>query len=240
MQEKETILPTSTPAQALEVAPEDGKDGSPVENEPPLHTEALEDSLYGECQDCTEERIGPAASAEVLAAQESATPLRTVESGFVISKAAMTLCAIAVPICLAAAIGIGVWIGGTRSDPWRVESGLVDYGGFASNVPTSDQIVIPGYGEILLEANTRDVMLILPNPAGNPCYFRFSILLRESGEVIYTSGLVPPGKAIEALRLKKALEAGSYPATIQIETFSLDDSHSPMNGANVEVVLQLR
>lgn len=160
--------------------------------------------------------------------------------GFVVSKTVMIALAIGLPICLAAAIAFGVWIGIKNQDPWRIESGLVDYGGLSSDAGSTDQIVIPGYGEILLEAETRDVMLILPNPAGNPCYFRFSILLKEGNEKIYTSGLVPPGKAIEEIRLSRALEAGNYPAIIQIETFSLDETRTPMNGANVETVLNLR
>lgn len=159
---------------------------------------------------------------------------------FVIPKAAIIIVAVLIPLVIAMSVGAGIWYANRKEDPWRVESGLVDYGGFSTETGSSDQIVIPGYGEILLDADTRDVMLILPNPSGNPCYFRFSILLKESGEVIYTSGLVPPGKAIGELRLKRALSEGNYPATIQIETFSLDESHTPMNGANVETVLNLR
>ena len=159
---------------------------------------------------------------------------------FVVPKSAIIIVAVLIPLVIAMSVGAGIWYANRKEDPWRVESGLVDYGGFSTETGSSDQIVIPGYGEILLDADTRDVMLVLPNPSGNPCYFRFSILLTETDEVIYTSGLVPPGKAIEELRLKRALEEGNYPAIIQIETFSLDGSYTPMNGANVETVLNLR
>ena len=157
--------------------------------------------------------------------------------GFVIPKVVKI---VGLAVIVLAAVAFGAWIGAKQNDPWRIESGLADYGGFSSESGSTDQIVIPGYGEILLTADTRDVMLILPNPPGNPCYFRFSILLKEGNEVIYTSGLVPPGKAIEELRLKRELAQGDYPAIIQIETFSLDGSLTPMNGANVETVLNLR
>ena len=182
----------------------------------------------------------PDQATQTDAAEAFTTPKTAARSGIVISKTTMIIGAVAIVLGLVAAIALGMWISNRNSDPWRIESGLIDYGGFASDAASADQIVIPGYGEILLEADTRDVMLILPNYASNPCYFRFSILLKDSGEVIYTSGLVPPGKATQELTLKRAVSSGNYPAIIQIETFSLDKSHTPMNGANVETVLNFR
>ena len=160
--------------------------------------------------------------------------------GFVMTKQMIVVCAAIFVVCLFGAVFFGMWMNEIKKDPWRVESGLVNYGDFSSQSPTSDQIVIPGYGDILLEADTRDVMLILPNPASNPCYFRFTIVLAESGDTIYSSGLVPPGKAIQSLKLNRAFAEGDYPAIIQIETFSLDADRTPMNGANVETVLNFR
>lgn len=167
-------------------------------------------------------------------------PLSTVRKGILLTKTHAVILTAVVLALVGASVGVGMWINERKNDPWRIESDLTDYGDFSSSGGTSDQIVIPGYGDILLEADTRDVMLILPNPASNPCYFRFSILLKESNEVIYTSGLVPPGKAIEALTLKRDFPKGDYPAVIQIETFSLDRSRTPLNGANVEVILNFR
>ncbi len=163
-----------------------------------------------------------------------------IRSGIVLTKAWIAILAVVVVALSGAMIGFGMLINERKNDPWRIESGLTDYGDFSPSNGASDQIVIPGYGDVLLEADTRDVMLVLPNPASNPCYFRFSILLKESHEVIYSSGLVPPGKAIEALTLKRDFPKGDYPAVIQIETFSLDRSRTPLNGANVEVVLNFR
>ncbi len=213
------------------------EDISPVLEEPEFSDEIAVDKELEELPD----QVMEGNTADVVAdTPETAPNLSGTVGGFVVSKTVMLALAIGLPICLVAAIAFGVWIGIKNQDPWRIESGLVDYGGLSSEAESTDQIVIPGYGEILLEADTRDVMLILPNPAGNPCYFRFSILLKEGNEKIYTSGLVPPGKAIEELRLSRALEAGNYPAIIQIETFSLDETRTPMNGANVETVLNLR
>lgn len=97
-------------------------------------------------------------------------------------------------------------------------------------------IKIPGYPSITLPADKKDVTVALLNPEGNPCYFTFKLVLKDSGETLYTSKLVPPGKAITNITLSKPLAKGEYNATIQISTASLTDG-SAMNGANVETVL---
>jgi hypothetical protein len=97
-------------------------------------------------------------------------------------------------------------------------------------------IKIPGYPSITLPKDQETVNVALLNPEGNPCYFTFEIVLKDTGESIYKSKLVPPGKAITKITMTKALPAGEYDATIKITTASLADG-SAMNGANVETVL---
>ena len=97
-------------------------------------------------------------------------------------------------------------------------------------------IKIPGYPSITLPKDQKTVNVALLNPEGNPCYFTFEIVLKETGESLYKSKLVPPGKAITEITMSRALPAGEYNATIQITTTSLEDG-SAMNGANVETVL---
>lgn len=76
----------------------------------------------------------------------------------------------------------------------------------------------------------------LENPAGNPCYFTFELVLKDTNETLYTSKMVEPGKAITNVTLSHGLENGEYPAVIKISTASLEDG-SAMNGANVETTL---
>ena len=71
---------------------------------------------------------------------------------------------------------------------------------------------------------------------GNPCYFKFEIVLKDTDETIFESKYVEPSKAITDVELTKPLSAGEYPATIKISTLSLDGKN-PLNGANVETVL---
>jgi hypothetical protein len=97
-------------------------------------------------------------------------------------------------------------------------------------------IKIPGYPSITIAADSKNVTMALLNPEGNPCYFKFEIVLKDTDETIFESKYVEPGKAITDVELKRPLSAGEYPAIIKISTLSLDGS-SPMNGANVETVL---
>ena len=121
-----------------------------------------------------------------------------------------------------------------------IDPGADDWNGQQLPDKTEDKpavgIKIPGYPSITLPKNQKTVNVALLNPEGNPCYFTFEIVLKETGESLYKSKLVPPGKAITAITMSRALSAGEYNATIKITTTSLADG-SAMNGANVETVL---
>lgn len=97
-------------------------------------------------------------------------------------------------------------------------------------------IKIPGYPTITIAKDTEDVQMALMNPEGNPCYFKFELVLKDSGETIFESKYVKPGDCIYDVHLNKPLAEGEYPATIKISTISLD-GETPLNGANVETVL---
>lgn len=100
-------------------------------------------------------------------------------------------------------------------------------------------IRIPGYPSITIPADTKDVTVNLMNPEGNPCYFTFTLVLKDTDETIYQSKMVEPGKAITQITLSKELSAGEYPAILKISTAALDDGRA-MNGANVETVLNVQ
>ena len=100
-------------------------------------------------------------------------------------------------------------------------------------------IRIPGYPSITIPADTKDVTVNLMNPEGNPCYFTFTLVLKDTDETIYQSKMVEPGKAITQITLSKELSAGEYPAILKISTAAMDDGRA-MNGANVETVLKVQ
>ena len=94
---------------------------------------------------------------------------------------------------------------------------------------------IPGYSTVRLPSGKTDVKMVLLNPEGNQCYFVFELV--ADGETYYTSNLVAPSKCIEDLTLTKPLKKGTYKATLKISCYSLDESHTQMNGAHVEFEL---
>lgn len=101
-----------------------------------------------------------------------------------------------------------------------------------------EEIQFPGYPDITISAEADHIPIILTNPKGNPCYFKFQIKVKETGQDILESELIEPGKAIDGIDLEKTPEIGKYTLMIQISTYSLEDQ-SMMNGATVQAVLNV-
>lgn len=176
------------------------------------------------------------------------------KNGITIQKKHIVVAAIIILLLLIGGILVGAnwnnWFGGdkqtdtTVSDPERSKPSLdidPDAGKYTGELPKNSNgedvgIKIPGYPSISLAKDTTSVKMALLNPEGNPCYFKFEIVLKENGETIYESKYVPPGDCIYDVTLAKPLSEGEHPATIKISTISLD-GETPLNGANVETVL---
>ncbi|MCL1982684.1 MAG: hypothetical protein FWG53_06345 [Clostridiales bacterium] len=153
------------------------------------------------------------------------------------------------------AIGIGAYfvISGMNKPATDIGNGSTPLGGLGFKLDDSAKeytgaepenksgdvpgIKIPGYGTVTLPANKTDVKLILLNPEGNPCYFTFELVV--DGETYYTSNMVEPSKCIEDLTLTKPLQKGEYTAILKVRAWSLDESHTQMNSANVEFELKV-
>lgn len=168
--------------------------------------------------------------------------------GVILSKRTLVILLVAVLLLVAGGIALGLnwhrWFGPDESavsDAFHpnLDPDAQDWTG--ETLPDKAEgesvgIQIPGYPSITLPADTEDVTVALLNPEGNPCYFTFELALTDTGEVLYTSGMVAPGKVLTNITLSRPLAAGEYNATIRISTASLTDG-SAMNGANVETVL---
>lgn len=170
------------------------------------------------------------------------------DSQIVISKKTLSLSLIVLLLLIVGVVTLSLnWFGSTPDGPSSsqtgdldIDPGADDWNGEKLPDKTDDAsaagIKIPGYPSITLPKDQKTVNVALLNPEGNPCYFTFEIVLKDTGESLYKSKLVPPGKAITEITMSKALSAGQYEATIKITTTSLEDG-SAMNGANVETVL---
>ncbi len=124
----------------------------------------------------------------------------------------------------------------------NTEDPIVDYTGTLVNNSPADPngITLPGYSALTFFAKRNQVVLELPNPSGNPCYFRYTLTIVETGEEIYQSQLIEPGKMLKKLTLNQPLSEGPYTLRITIDTFSLADGTTPMNGGVQEVKLTVK
>ncbi len=134
----------------------------------------------------------------------------------------------------------GMWLVSRDHGP-KIEENVKDYDDIYASAAdiAAGNFAAPGYTEITLPAERRDVQIILPNPKGNPCFFRYTLVLKDTGEVLYQTGLIEPGKAVTEIRLSRPLETGDYVLELQIEATSIIDQ-SAMNGINIGVVLKVR
>ena len=71
------------------------------------------------------------------------------------------------------------------------------------------------------------------------CYFQYSLEIVETGEQIYQSDLIEPGKAITEFAVKNVPDKGNYELYLNIHTFSMDENKEPLNGAQVKAKLHI-
>lgn len=98
-------------------------------------------------------------------------------------------------------------------------------------------ISIPIFGKVIVDSETMESEIHLANPKGNPCYFQYKIIAKDSKEELYKSGLIEPGTAIPKVSINKQLSPGEYPAMIIVSTFALEDHTVAMNGGEMDVTL---
>ena len=129
----------------------------------------------------------------------------------------------------------------------RTDKAKKDY----SNIVENPNISIPGYESLDFKAEKKKQSVNFYNPEENTCYFRISLVLKENGgsetgsegdadeDILWTSDLVKPGEEVKSIKLDKELDSGDYPAILKYECFSLKDE-TPLNGSNVELILEVR
>jgi hypothetical protein len=100
-------------------------------------------------------------------------------------------------------------------------------------------IKIPGYSTLTINGASSTWNMSLVNPEGNSCYFKYTLTVEETGETIYESDLIEPGKAISSFDVSNAPTEGDYTLLINIATFTMDGNLTSMNGAQVKAGLEL-
>ena len=101
------------------------------------------------------------------------------------------------------------------------------------------KISIPGIGTITAKENNPHVEQTLLNPKGNQCYFIFRLVLSDTKEVLYESGMVKPGYAVMEFDMKRGLSSGIYDVILEIETRDINNYESQLNGGNINIKLEV-
>ena len=100
-----------------------------------------------------------------------------------------------------------------------------------------DTIALQGINVLEMKAGSRTVEFPLINPEGNTCYMAYTIVDQASGETLYESGMIEPGKAVLNFDLNRTLEPGTYSILVQIKTNDLEDYTVELNGAEIPAEL---
>ena len=106
-------------------------------------------------------------------------------------------------------------------------------------------VVIPGWSYINLPAGQRTADTVdFYNPEGNAdsFYLTFQLLIPDDKggyESVYQSGLVEPGLHIQQIELTRELEAGTYDAILHIQPYTMDESRTATNNADLKTTLRV-
>jgi len=104
--------------------------------------------------------------------------------------------------------------------------------------PAENQsISIPGFESAAIPPDTKTVPFRIYNPENNPCYFEVILYLDNGNKEVYKSKLISPGNEITEITLNEGIPAGTYTAILHYNTYSMDGSYTPMNGADVPFTL---
>ncbi len=112
--------------------------------------------------------------------------------------------------------------------------------------PVEPGVAIPGWGSMTIPAGVTEAATSMRNPAENDGWYYLTFELRlpttdpdtgaETYEVLFTTGLIPPGQYCNKVTLTRPLEAGEYKAVIHVQPYRMSDQ-SPTNNADMETTL---
>ena len=108
-----------------------------------------------------------------------------------------------------------------------------------ANPGSGANIAIPGYEKLDFAVGKTTQTVNLKNPAENACTFVLSLTLDDGGEALWTGKALSPGEAFTRITLNKALDVGSYAATLHYDCYTIEDNR-PLNGAEIQLTLEVK
>lgn len=89
--------------------------------------------------------------------------------------------------------------------------------------------------EVVLENGDSEGNALIENPATNTKSFVVSIILEDTQEEVYRSGLIPPNSHIDNIKLNTYLEKGKYPAIAYYEVYNDAGEKTGETGINFNI-----
>lgn len=89
--------------------------------------------------------------------------------------------------------------------------------------PNPNNIRLPGIEKIYMEANQKHVNQPLLNVEGNAYNLKYTIVLAQTGEVLYTSKVIKPGYGVKQFDMNRTFKKGQYPITITVSSSAQQD-----------------
>lgn len=139
-------------------------------------------------------------------------------------------------LLLAGGVFLGWWLSSREQVPGLDET-AVSYRREGLENTDPESISVPGVSILKMEAGQRTVEFPLVNPEGNACYMKYTIQDMETGEILYQSGRIEPGKAVLNFDLNCTLDPGTYQILVKIQTSDINDYTVELNGAQIPAEL---
>lgn len=117
---------------------------------------------------------------------------------------------------------------------------------YENNDISEQGVVIIGRETLTISADTKEAAVDFVNPEENAQLYYLTFELRlyndngQDYEVLYTSGLVEPGKRISSVTLSRELEKGVYNAVVHVQPYRMNEERTPTNNADMKMKLIVR
>lgn len=105
--------------------------------------------------------------------------------------------------------------------------------------PTEPGVVIQGWTTVKVPAFATESNVSFYNPEENASWYdlTFELRLKETDEIIFSTGLIPPGQYCNKVMLSRPLEPGIYPAILHVQPYYMNEEQTPTNDLNMDVRL---
>lgn len=105
--------------------------------------------------------------------------------------------------------------------------------------PTEPGVAIQGWTAVKLPANALEASVAFYNPEENANWYdlTFELRLKDTEEVIFTTGLIPPGQYCNRVELTRPMEKGVYAAILHVQPYYQQEGQLPTNDLNMDIRL---